>query len=70
MNIEAKIAELAKQAAPLRLLADDDEAKAMLNSFIIEINSLRALQSKGETETDGEPVKKRGRLAKVEGSDA
>lgn len=70
MNIEDKIKELADKAAPLRLLADDDTAKTPLNGIILEINSLRELQSKGITETDGEPIKKRGRPAKIEGDDA
>ena len=70
MKIEDKIAELLAEAAPLRLLADDDGAKEPLNYLIIQINELRALQSKGETETDGSLIKKRGRPAKIEGADA
>ena len=71
MNIEDKIAELLAQAEPLRKLDDDDTAKAPLTGIVDQINALRARQSRGETEFDGELVKpKRGRPAKVEGDDA
>ena len=70
MNIETKITELVEQAAPLRLLADDDSEKEPLNHLITQINGLRALQDRGETETDSEAPKKRGRPAKVEDADA
>lgn len=70
MKIEDKITELAEKAAPLRLLAEDDPKKEPLNGIIVEINALRALQSKGKTEIDGEAPKKRGRPATVEGADA
>ena len=70
MNIEDKITELLAHAEPLRQLDDDDEAKRPLTGIVDEINALRALQSKGVTEIDGETKPKRGRPARAEGSDA
>ena len=72
MNSEVKIAELLAQAEPLRELHDDDETKRPLTAIVDKINALRAEQSKGVTEVDGdEPAKpKRGRPARQEGADA
>lgn len=73
MNIEDKITELLKHAEPLRLLDDDDEGKRPLTGIVDEVNTLRALQSKGVTDIDDAeaPKPKRGRpAAKVEGDDA
>lgn len=52
MTIEDKITELLADAAPLRLLEDDDADKAPLAGIIDQINVLRARQSAGEAEFD------------------
>lgn len=45
MNHETKIAALLKEAAPLRLLAEDDPKSARLTAIVDEINALQAIRS-------------------------
>lgn len=62
MSIEKTIAALLDKAAPLRLLPDDEAEAAGLQGIILEINSLRAKQARGEDiEESPEPAEvKRG----------
>lgn len=63
MKIEDKITELRLAADELRPLSEDDERRFPLASIIDKINSLRALQAKGQEELDDEPAR-RGRPPK------
>lgn len=80
MTIEDEIAALLAKAEPLRLLPDDEPAKAPLTAIVDRINELRADQAAGPKDVVDEqvaaeevaPRRKPGRPPKaaVEGADA
>ena len=71
MTLEDKIAALLDEAAPLRLLPDDEAEAAGLPKIVERINALRAKQSAGVVQFDenaNAPTEKRkpGRPRKAE----
>ena len=65
MNIEDRITAMAAEAAPLRLLPDDEAEIAGLPVLVDRINALRALQAQGVSEVDDEPKRGPGRPRKA-----
>ncbi len=71
MTIEDRIQTLLAQAAPLRVIPEDDPAHAPLAGIVDEINRLREMQADGFIDMP-EVRRKPGRPSKasIEGADA
>jgi hypothetical protein len=74
MSVASMIQSLIDEAAPLRLLAEDDPRRAGLGAIVDSINDLRAVQASPgfvDSEDAPMPVKPaRSKKARIEGADS